>query len=155
MKRILRDLVKAFLIGILIFLILNVLRYVNGLSVTINTTMLKFFLYNQFYAVVLYLLNATYFSLLLKQFPDAVFKFKNLLKGIFGGVAVTLLGLFLIRAIIEVVFEGNAFSSFLEKEKIQYYYVSFTISVLVTGIFYAVYYYKYNQESKVTQQKII
>ena len=155
MKRIFKDFIKAFLIGLIIFIILNILRYVNGLSVTINTTMLKFFFYNQFYSVALYLINASYFGFLLNQFPDSVFRVKNLVKGVLGGLLVTLLGLFVIRIIIEVVFEGNTFSVFLENEKIQYYYISFAISFLVTAIFYAVYYYKHNQETKVTQQKII
>lgn len=155
MKRILKDFIKAFIIGLIIFIILNILRYANGLSVTINTTMLKFFFYNQFYSVALYLINAMYFGFLLKQFPDSVFRLKNLVKGVFGGLLVTLLGLFVIRIIIEVVFEGNAFSVFLENEKIQFYYLSFAISIIVTSIFYAVYYYKHNHETKVTQQKII
>ena len=155
MNRIIKDFLKAFLIGMIIFLLLNILRYVNGLSISLNTTMLKFFFYNQLYAVLLYLVNALYFGFLLNQFPNAVFKFKNLFKGVLGGLAVTILTLFLIRILIEVVLEGNSLSFFFENEKLEYYYISLSISVLVTLIFYAVYYYKHKQETKVTQQKII
>lgn len=155
MKRVLKDFAKAFFVGIIVFLLLNILRYVNGLSVSVNTTMLKFFFYNQLYAVLLYMVNALYFGFLLNQFPDAVFKLKNLFKGVLGGLAVTIFTLFIIRILIEVVFEGKSISLFFENEKIEYYYISLSISVLVTLIFYAVYYYKNKQETKVKQQKII
>lgn len=155
MNRVLKDFLKAFVIGMIVFLLLNILRYVNGLSVSVNTTMLKFFFYNQLYAVLLYLVNALYFGFLLKQFPNAAFKFKNLFKGVLGGLGITILTLFIIRIIIEVVFEGNSINFFFETEKVEYYYISLSISVLVTVIFYAVYYYKHKQETKVTQQKII
>lgn len=155
MNRIIKDFLKAFIIGMIIFLLLNILRYVNGLSISLNTTMWKFFFYNQLYAVLLYLVNALYFGFLLNQFPNGVFKFKNLFKGVLGGLAVTILTLFLIRILIEVVLEGNSLSFFFENEKLEYYYISLSISVLVTLIFYAVYYYKHKQETKVTQQKII
>src|SRR5690554_2767089 len=117
--------------------------------------LLVWFAYNQFYAVTLYLVNAYYFRFLLKWFPNDVFKSKNLLKGAAGGVVLTVISLFFIRLITETLIGGKSISSFFADESIEYYYVSFLISVVVSAIFYTVYYYQNKQETKVTEQKII
>jgi len=54
-----------------------------------------------------------------------------------------------------MIIEGETLSEFIEGERVQYYYVSFIISAIVTSIFYAVYYYRFTQERKVKEQKII
>lgn len=153
--RILKDLGKAFFVGILVFIILGLIQYANGYEFNTGREILITFLYNQFYAVVLYMVNANYFGFLLKTFPNEVFKAKNLLKGLFGGILVTLLSLFFIRVFTEVVIEGKSFAVFITSEKVQYYYISFIISVVVTAIFYTVYYYRNKQQNIVTQQKLI
>lgn len=153
--RILKDLGKAFSVGSLVFIVLGVIQYANGYQFTNGRELLIMFLYNQLYSVVLYMANAYYFGFLLKTFPNQVFKPKNLLKGLSGGILVTLLSLFFIRIITEVVFEGRSFSEFISSEKIDYYYISFIISVVVTTIFYAFYYYRNKQQTIVTEQKLI
>jgi hypothetical protein len=153
--RILKDLGKALSVGTLVFIVLGVIQYANGFEFTNGREILIMFLYNQLYAVVLYMANASYFGFLLKKFPNQVFKAKNLLKGIVGGIFVTLLGIFFIRIITEVVIERSSFSEFIAAEKMEYYYISFIVSVVVTSIFYAYYYYRNKQQSIVTEQKII
>ncbi|MCG2418307.1 2TM domain-containing protein [Aequorivita sp. F47161] len=153
--RILKDFLKAFSVGSLVFIILGVIQYANGYEFTSVRELLIMFLYNQLYAVVLYMANAYYFGFLLEKFPNQVFKTKNLLKGIVGGIFVTLLGIFFIRIITEVLIEGRSFSEFLAAEKVAYYYISFIISVVVTAAFYTYYYYRNKQQSIVTAQKII
>ncbi len=153
--RILKDLGKAFFVGTLVFLVLGVIQYANGYEISSGREFLVRFLYNQMYSVVLYMVNAQYFGYLLKQFPNAVFKPKNLLKGLFGGVLITLLSLFFLRIVTEVVIDGRNFSAFIAAEELQYYYISFIISVVVTSIFYAAYFYRNRQETRVTEQKII
>ncbi|MDP2685957.1 MAG: 2TM domain-containing protein [Aequorivita sp.] len=153
--RILKDLGKAFFVGTLVFIILGLIQYANGFVFSDGREILIAFLYNQLYSVVLYLVNAYYFGFLLKKFPNQVFKTKNLMKGLLGGSLVTLISLFAIRAFTEVIIDKRFFSEFIVTEKIQYYYISFIISVVVTTIFYAVYFYRNKQERKVTEQKII
>ncbi len=153
--RILKDLGKAFTVGSLVFIVLGIIQYANGYEFTNGREILIMFLYNQLYSVVLYMANAYYFEFLLKKFPKQVFKAKNLLKGLFGGILVTLTAIFFIRIITEVVIAGREFSDFIASEKMQYYYISFLISIVVTTIFYAFYYYRNKQQTIVTQQKII
>ncbi|MCB0451516.1 MAG: 2TM domain-containing protein [Aequorivita sp.] len=153
--RILKDFGKAFFVGTLVFIILGLIQYANGYQYDNGRDILIAFLYNQLYSVILYMVNAYYFDFLLNVFPNEVFKLKNFLKGLFGGILVTLLALFLIRIITEVLIEGRFFSEFIAAEKIQYYYISFIISVVVTTIFYVVYYYRNKQQTIVKEQKII
>ena len=153
--RIIKDIGKAFFVGIGVFIVLGIIQYSNGFEFKDGSDLLNRFLYNQLYSVVLYIFNAYYFKFLLKQFPNQVFKAKNLLKGLFGGIIITLFSLFALRVFTEIVIEGRLFSEFIASEKTEYYYVSFIISVVVTAIFYTVYYYRNKQEKKVTEQKII
>src|SRR5690554_2122347 len=100
---ILKHLITAFLVGIAIFILFGILEYVYGHGFSNVRELLVFFSFSQLYTVTLYMVNAYYFDLLLKWFPNQVFKMKNLAKGIFGGVLLTALVLFLIRAFLETV----------------------------------------------------
>ncbi len=153
--QILKDIGKAFFVGTLVFIIIGVIEYLNGYTYDSGRELLIGFLYNQLYSVVLYMVNVYYFGFLLKQFPNQVFKARNLFKGLLGGILITIFSLFAIRAFTQVIFNEKNFSEFIASEKIQYYYISFAISVVITAIFYTVYYYRNKQEKKVAEQKII
>lgn len=152
---ILNHFIKAFLIGAAVFVLLVFIQYANGYTFSKPNELLTWFLFNQLYAVVLYMVNAYYFKFLLKWFPNKVFKTRNLLKGIVGGIILTLLALFLIRILTETVLFGISFSEFFIRERLSNYYIGFFSSVIITAIFYIVYYYKNKQDKKVTEQKII
>lgn len=150
-----QGILRAFLLGTAVFLMLVIIQYANGYAFSNVREVAVWFLYNQIYAMTLYFVNAYYFRLLLKRFGPHTFKIKNLLKGALGGVALTILALFLIRILTETLIEGASLSSFFVEERIQNYYVSFVISVVITAVFYGVYYYQNKQEKEVKQQKII
>lgn len=147
--------IRAFLVGAVVFVVMLLIQYANTNKLPNLHQLLTGFGYNQFYAVILYLVNAYYFKFLLKWFPNEVFKSKNLLKGAAGGIVLTVLSLFFIRLVTETWISGKGLADFFAEEKMEYYYVSFLISVVVTAVFYAVYYYRNRQETKVTEQKII
>ncbi|HLW32184.1 MAG TPA: 2TM domain-containing protein [Aequorivita sp.] len=147
--------IRAFLVGIAVFVVMQLIQYANVNKFPDAQQLLIWFGYNQFYAVILYLVNAYYFRFLLKWFPNEVFKSKNLLKGAAGGIVLTVISLFFIRLVTETLFGGKSISDFFAAEKMEYYYVSFLISAVVSAIFYAVYYYQNKQETKVAEQKII
>lgn len=153
--RIEKELAKAFLVGIVVFIVLSVIQYINGFTINSFKHLFVLFLYNQLYAVILYMANAYYFGYLLKKFPNKVFKPKNLLKGILGGIIITLVAIFIIRIITQVIIGGDSFFDFVASEKVGYYYISFIISVVVTIVFYTYFYYKNKQQSIVKAQKLI
>ncbi|WP_339831322.1 2TM domain-containing protein [uncultured Altibacter sp.] len=155
MKGILREFGKAFLVGMVIFIVLGIIRWFNGVRIDTGRELLILFGYNQLYAVVLYMANALLIIYLLKRYKNNLFRVYNLSKGILGAITITIVSLFLLRFITEVLIDGETLNEFIAGERVQYYYVSFIISAVVTSIFYAFYYYKYSQEKKVKEQKII
>lgn len=151
----LKHFIKAFLVGITVFIVMLLIQYANVNKFPDSQQLLVRFGYNQIYSVILYLVNAYYFSFLLKRFPDKVFKSRNLLKGAAGGILLTVVSIFFLRLFTETLLGNKSISAFFEDEKIEYYYISFLISTVVTAIFYAIYYYQNKQETKVAEQKII
>src|SRR5690606_1680438 len=111
---IVKHLITAFLVGIAIFILFGILEYVYGHGFSNVRELLLFFSFSQLYTVTLYMVNAYYFGLLLKWFPNEVFKAKNLAKGIFGGVLLTALVLFLIRAFLETLVKGRTLIDFFD-----------------------------------------
>jgi len=155
MKRIGKEIGRALLIGSLIFLILGVIQYLNGVTYTNGKEILIDFAYNQTYSVVLYMVNYTYIRFLIKAFNETFFKFRNLVRGILGGTAITVVCIFFLRMIGEMIVDGETWTQFIDGERPQYYYITFIISTVISLIFYAAYYYRYKQENRVKEQKII
>ncbi len=155
MRLFIRELGKAFFVGILIFIVIGIIQYLNGVRYTDARELLIHFGYNQLYSIVLYMANALYIIYLLRRYKGKLFKINNLSKGILGAIIITIACLFFLRFFKEVIIDGETLSEFISGEKIQYYYISFIISAVVTAIFYAFYYYRYTQERRVKEQKII
>jgi len=150
-----REIGKAFFVGTLIFIVIGLVQYLNGNTFESGKELLIYFGYNQLWSVSLYLVNAYYFRFLLKKYVSNPFKGKHLAFGIIGMILISLVTIFFLRVLKEVFIEGGTFESFLATEKIAYYYVSMLIATVVTLIFYSVYYYRYIQDKKVKEQKII
>lgn len=155
MKQFWRDFIRAFIVGTLIFIVIIIINYIGGYMFSSFKEMTIWFAFSQAYSIPLFFVNAYYFRFLLRVFPGEVFKLKNLTRGAIGGVFVTLLALFVIRLLTAVFTNEMSFSEFLANEQIKFYYVGFTISVVVTAIFYTIYYYQNKQEKVVIEQKII
>src|SRR5690554_1896136 len=109
--------IRAFLVGIAVFVVMLLIQYANVNKFPDAQQLLIWFGYNQFYAVILYLVNAYYFRFLLKWFPNEVFKSKNLLKGAAGGIVLTVISLFFIRLVTETLFGGKSISDFFAAER--------------------------------------
>ena len=84
-----------------------------------------------------------------------MYKWRNLWRAIFGGVMITVITLFILQFVTNVLFEGVSVSRFFATQRLDYYLVSFIISIVVLIIFYGFFYYKFSQEKKVKEQKII
>ena len=56
--RIIKDIGKAFFVGIGVFIVLGIIQYSNGFEFKDGSDLLNRFLYNQLYSVVLYIVNA-------------------------------------------------------------------------------------------------
>lgn len=153
--RLQKELGKAFFVGVLIFIIIGIIQYMNGVVISDGKELLSLFLLNQLYSVVIYMGNAALIYYLIKKYKSELFQFKNLARAILGAILISLICIFLLRVFVKVVIYGTDIMEMLKGEQIQFYYSSFLIAMVVTSIFYLFYYYRFKQESKVKQQKII
>ncbi len=150
-----KHLAKAFFIGMLIFLVLSLIQYINGYNEFTISGLVHSFAINQLFSIVLYLTNSFFNDFLIRKYKNDLFLIKNLFKAVFGGICVTLISIVLLRLFTKVIISEVSLAHFIANEKIEYYYLALIISAVVVSIFYAFYYYKYKQESKVQEQKII
>lgn len=150
-----KEIRNAVFLGVLIFLVMGIIRYIMGYEPYSAKELLIRFGFNQLYSLVLYLSNAYVFTYLMRRYKGELFKTAHLTAGILGAIGVSLLGIFLLRVVTDVVYLGESFSEFLAGEKTDYYLLSFLICMVITVIFYIVYYYRFVQERKVKEQKII
>ena len=155
MNRVVKEFGRAFFIGLIVFVVLAIIRYFNGVIIKDPNVWIKLFVYNQVYSLVFYMANFFFFMFMLKRFKETFFKFKNLVRVISGVIGVTLICVILLRFIQEVYIEGESFTEFLSEEKAEYYYVILIISLLISIVFLIIYYFRYTQERKVKEQKII
>lgn len=151
----LKEFGRAFSVGVLVFLVIGLVQYLNGNIVTDRERLFTYFVYNQLYSVVLYLTNVYFFRFLWKRYGPKLFTFRIFLRGFLGVILVTIAALVLLRVITEIVIEGQVLSDFIAEQSWESYYISFVISIVITVIFYSVFYYRFKQDHKVKEQKII
>ena len=72
-----------------------------------------------------------------------------------GSFVISVVVIFLLRIVEDVLIEGENFDVFLQKETLANYLVTIIITFFVTLSFHAFYFYKAYQENKVKEQKII
>lgn len=150
-----KELVKAFVVGIIIYLVIAIIRYSNGINLFTQENLLEDFAFNQLYSIVLYMSNAVLVTYLLDTYQRKLFTFKNLFIGFVGSVAITVVCILMLRIFTQVVYNGVSFQTFIENEKLSYYNLSFIITLIAVAIFYAIYYYKFRKEQQLQEQKII
>jgi len=157
MTRFFTHLTRAILIGTVIYFILLAIfffmgRFDDGFSYQIAWTE---YYKNMIFALILYMVNAYWIQYLVITYKQDLFSLKRFTIGILGNILVSILGIFLSRVVLVVVLEKKALVEFLANEKPVYYLFSLIIAVFISLIFYAIWYYKYRQETKVKVQKII
>jgi hypothetical protein len=159
MKSVIQYLFKTFFQGLAIsFIIACVLiciEIVFGRTLKIDRQFLTDIGYYCIYGVTLTLINSTYFDYLNTKVKWNKYARYRIPIGALGSVALTMVGVFFIRLLINVGIEGEEFSRFISNEAPRYYVVSLLITMVVSLFFHTVYFYKRSQENKVKEQKII
>lgn len=156
MKFFFKEIGKAFFIGVLVFLVLGIILYLtNNYTIDSGKELLYNFIYNQMYAVSLYMANMYIIKFFLDKYDVALFKLKNIAKAFLASIGVTLLTLFVISFILIVLVKGFTVEVFVNQLEFKNYKISILISLVITVIFYVFYYYKSTQDKRVKEQKII
>ena len=151
------ELFRAFIVGLILFFGFTAYYYFTG-DARIEFTpqgLWEHFVNNIVFSMILYMVNMYWFLFLLKKWDNFLYTFNRLSIAILGNVVVSCIGVFLGEMVILMGFYGRSVQQFLAFQSVDDYLQSIVISVIIASIFYAFYFYKYRQENKVKEQKII
>ena len=146
----------GLLIGVILYVIDIMFNFLSGNTILFDQQALIKFGYYQLYAVVLTLVNSYFFEYLNTVKWQKYAKFR-LVIGVAGGIALTMLSIFILRMLQKMAIEGENFDEFYSEEfqNATFYLTSLLITVVASIFFHAVYFYQELQKRKVTEQKII
>ena len=77
MRRFIKESTRAFGLGILIFIIRHVISLINGNTIDFDEELLLDLIFNQAFALVLYLANAYFVRFMLNRYKQGLFTFKE------------------------------------------------------------------------------
>jgi hypothetical protein len=110
---------------------------------------------NFMFAFFLTLGNDTYFNYLNNHYSWSEHPFKRLIIGVLGSVVVTVITLFLLIAATRIVIYGMSWDDFIASQRSSWYLFGIGITLVITLIFHAFYFYKELQQSRIKEQKVI
>ncbi|RTE53103.1 histidine kinase [Arenibacter aquaticus] len=157
MTRFFKHLGKALIIGGMIYFVFMAIfffmgKFDQGFS---YARAWEEFYVNMIFTVILYMVNAYWIEFLLVKYKHQFYQIKRLLLGIIGNIVLSVAGIFVSRSIVSVGIKEISISEFLLGERLEYYKVSLLLAIFISLIFYVAWYFKFRQESKVKEQKII
>jgi sensor histidine kinase YesM len=154
-NRYIREFPRAFLIGLGIFCILTLINVLNGASLKFDENLKYTFLYTILYTVSLHLANTSLFIFLDSVFKEERFSKRRIFIGFALSFVVSLSVIFALRVFEDVIVEGKTFFTFLKNESPSNYIIASIFTFVIISAVHIIYLYKYYQETKLKEQKII
>ncbi|SHH40192.1 histidine kinase [Winogradskyella jejuensis] len=155
MKNIGKIIGTGILVAMVIMTIDQGIRYFSGSFSGFNSIFFRNFGYYVLYSVPLTLVNSLFFDYLNEKVIWNNYKKYRIIIGFIGSVILTLLTIFIIRVVIEVIIEGETWKEFKATESSEFYFSALLITLVISLFFHAVYYYRELQKTKVKEQKFI
>ncbi len=150
-----REFPRALAIGFSVFCVIVIINFLNGNEVAFDDKMKSTLLYTLLYSVSLHLANTSLFIFLDNYFKEERFSKRRILVGFVSSFFLSLFVIFLLRVFEDVVIEGSTLNEFLKKETASNYILSSVITFIILLIVHFIYLYKWYQENKLKEQKII
>ena len=156
MNRFVKTLGIGFAIGIIVAMLNMMFYYFAGDWEIVRKHFVDIFTDSQIYSISLTFVNAYFFDYLNERKWDKYKKYRFLV-GVIGSIVLTMTCIFILRLIEVMGVNGKSYAEFISNEASNgnFYLTSLLITVLISGIFHAVYFYRELQNKKVTEQKII
>ncbi len=155
MKRLQDQYPKILLLSVIIFIVNVLLNAILGNQIHFNINLVIAFGYTLLYTFSLSFANWSLFHYLDRVFVANRFSTKRVIIGFIGSFAVTLGIIFLLRVFEVVIINQHSFNEYLANERSINYIVSIIITFIISLSFYAFYFFKVYNDSKVKEQKII
>ncbi len=153
MNTLTKKILITFFIGTVIFILANV--FYDGFQFdNINEFFIVFSFY-QLYSFILGFTNLTFFSYLEKQIWNKGEGLKRIVVGVIGSVIITLSGLFILRVLTAIIYNGKTFSEFIQTERYENYTFGLWITLTIVAIFHFIYFYSKYQQKKIKESQIV
>ena len=153
MTKSVKNIFITFAIGCIVFIIGTLLS--GGFDYkSINEALIDFSFY-QLYSFVLGYSNMYFFDFMEHRNWKSTNTVKRIVLGIFGATIITLMGLFVLRALTAIVYQNIAFSDFIANEKFRYYQFGLWVTLTIVIIFHFIYFYTKYQKKKVKESQIV
>lgn len=153
MKQSTKNIIITFIIGCLVFIIGHLL-YDGFQFDSFNDGLINFAFY-QLYSFVLGYSNMCFFGYMNNRNWKKTDTIKRIIIGILGSAAITLVGLFILRALTFLVYTDKTFYEFLANEKFKHYQFGLWITLTIITVFYVIYFYNRYQQNRIKEQKVI
>lgn len=154
-NKLLKEFPRATFIMLIVFVVLIIIKLLSGGSVGFNEGLAWQFFYTTLYGYTLYYANAIIFVKLDDVYQTDRFSRKRIVQGFALSFLASVIVIFILRIVEDVLIEGQTIQLFLANEKPSNYIISVVITFVVTLAIHAIYFYKAYQENKVKEQKII
>ncbi|WP_372746899.1 2TM domain-containing protein [Lutibacter sp.] len=155
MKTELKYLLKISLILAVAIFIIERLLSADGFNLTFNE-LVKVFGIHFMYALVLTVINAYFFHFLDKIVTWKERPKQRLIYGAIGSILATMVGLVVLRFVTIVFISAKPVADFFnDPYAVNYYVFSLVITLIVSLIFHAIFFYKALNENKVKEQEIV
>ncbi len=153
MNKTTKNIIIAFVIGCVVYVIGNLLS--GGFDYkSINEFFIDFAFY-QLYAFVLGFSNMYFFDYMERLKWKKTDTIKRTVLGMLGAMVITLIGLFIIRALTITYYYDKTFDEFLANETFKNYQFGLWITLSIVVVFHVIYYYNRYQKQKIKEQKVI
>jgi hypothetical protein len=154
-----KNLGKTIAIGLLVGFVIAIIDIgfgmLGGKTLNFDALFFKNMAYYLLYALVLTLINVSFFEYLNKKVIWKKYRRYRILIGALGSILLTIIGIFIIRFFIQTILGNKNWDAFIAGEHLRFYAVSLLITIVVSILFHAIYFYRAVQQKKVTEQKII
>ena len=155
MKTDIKYLLKISIILAIGIFVVERLIFNNGFNQPIDD-LVKVFGIHFMYAFVLSVINGYFYHFLEEKFTWKEHSQKRLIIGAVGSITLTMIGLALLRFVTLVIILNQSFENFLnDKNASAYYTFGLVITLIVSLIFHAIFFYKALTENKVNEQQIV
>jgi two-component system LytT family sensor kinase len=148
-----KNITTAFIIGTIIFLVAKGLS--GGFQFESFNQFLVEFSFYQMYSFVLGFSNLYYFRYLEMRKWEENSMVKRISIGVLGALMISLVGLFLLRLLTALLYNGQSFAAFIENERIENYNFGIWISLTIIITFHFIYFYNKYQKTKVKESQIV
>ena len=153
MTKSVKNIIITFIIGCLVFIVGNLLS--DGFNFKNSTEFFIDFVFYQLYAFVLGYSNMAFFGYMDRRNWKKSDTISRILYGIIGSTIITLIGLFIIRITLSLLYFGNSFQYFITHESWHNYSFGLWITLTIVSVFHIVYFYNRYQKNKIKEQKVI